>query len=76
MKIKNILAISEDKNSLGNIFRNKRFNFFNKKILSLTKPLKILDVGGVENYWVNRNFHGDNDYQILLINLNKQHTSY
>ena len=76
MKIKDILAISEDKNSLGNRFRNKRFNFFTKKILNLTKPLKILDVGGVENYWVNRNFHGDVNFQILLVNLKKQHTSF
>jgi len=71
MKFRNILESSENINSLGNKFRNKRFNFFEKKLHYLQFPLKILDIGGTESFWVNRNFHNKNDFFITLLNLTK-----
>ena len=64
-----IFASSEDPDSLGNRFRNRRFNFFEQQIQKLKKPIRILDVGGLESFWVNRNYHLKNDVQITLLNL-------
>lgn len=35
-----------DPNYLGSKFRAKRFLFFQEKIRSLPKPIRILDIGG------------------------------
>ena len=76
MNLKNIFDLSENKDSLGNQFRNKRFNFFFKKIKKIKKPVTILDVGGKINYWENRNLAGNNDYQITLLNIDLEESSY
>ena len=66
------LANYENPKSLGNRFREKRFAFFKSKIDGLDKPLKILDVGGTQLFWVNRGFHNNPDYHITLLNLHKE----
>ena len=82
-KIK-ILASSDEKASLGNKFREKRFQYFHSLISPLveekrnsgTLPLSILDLGGTESYWVNMSFHLNPDVQIKLVNLEKFATSH
>jgi predicted SAM-dependent methyltransferase len=64
-----IFASSEDVDSLGNRFRNRRFKFFEQQIQKLKKPIRILDVGGLESFWENRNYHLKNDIHITLLNL-------
>jgi predicted SAM-dependent methyltransferase len=59
----------DNPNSLGNRFRNRRFEFVSRQILSLPKPVKILDVGGTEKFWKNRGFVGKDGIQIFIINL-------
>ena len=54
MRIQNLFNSSDIKKSLGNCFRNRRFNFFLKKINQLKKPIKILNLGGKINFWENR----------------------
>ena len=54
MRIQNLFNSSENKKSLGNYFRNRRFNFFLKKFNQLKKPIKILNLGGKINFWENR----------------------
>lgn len=71
MRFKDIFATSDDTQSLGNKFRNKRIADFRSKIESLPKPLNILDVGGLESFWVNGGFADDPDYNISIINLNE-----
>jgi hypothetical protein len=71
-----IFASSEDIDSLGNRFRNRRFNFFEQQIQHLKKPIRILDVGGLASFWVNRNYHLKNDVQITLLNLEASSVSY
>jgi hypothetical protein len=69
------LAVSEDKKSLGNWFRDRRFPFFQNKVDSLVKsgelslPVKILDVGGCETFWANRGWNDNPNYEITLVNL-------
>jgi hypothetical protein len=73
----NLLASSDEKESLGNKFREKRFQFFQSLIEPLieekrksgTLPLTILDVGGTESYWVNMSYHLKPDISITLVNL-------
>lgn len=72
-----LFASSEEKRSLGNWFRKRRFEFFDKLIQSMLKekakngnlPLNILDVGGTESYWVNMSYHLNPDIKITLVNL-------
>ena len=72
---KNIFGDSRDKGSLGDRFRAKRFKLFQRFVDQLEKPLTILDVGGAESFWVNRNFQDRNEIQITLLNLEPQEVS-
>ena len=75
MSFINNLANYNNKNSLANRFRNKRFAFFETQFLKLGGGVKtILDVGGTESFWVNRGFHEKKDVQITLLNLTEFET--
>ena len=76
MIIKNIFKSSEEKDSLGNYFRNKRFKFFFDKINLLNKPISILDLGGKINFWENRGLTGHTDFKITLLNLEREVSKY
>ena len=69
MKFQDVFTSSDDTQSLGNKFRNKRIAFFKEKIKSLKKPITILDVGGLESFWVNGGFADNPDYAISILNL-------
>jgi len=76
LNFKSIFDISENKNSLGNKFRKKRFSFFLKKFDSLNKPITLLDIGGKINFWENRGLAGNNDYKITVLNIEKEKSNY
>ena len=76
MNFKNIFDISENKDSLGNQFREKRFLFFLKKINKMQKPVTILDIGGKINFWENRDLAGNNEYKITIVNIEKETSIY
>lgn len=76
MNFNSIFDISENKNSLGNQFREKRFSFFLKKINKLRKPVSILDVGGKINFWENRGLAGNLNYNITIVNIEKETSKY
>ena len=76
MIIKNIFKSSEEKDSLGNYFRNKKFKFFFDKINLLNKPISILDLGGKINFWENRGLTGHTDFKITLLNLEREVAKY
>lgn len=76
MKFQDIFASSDATNSLGNRFRNKRIADFKNKLINLPKPLTILDVGGLESFWVNSGFANDQDYRISILNLSKRPVHY
>lgn len=58
-----------DPDSLANRFRRRRFAFFRSLLPSVPKPLKILDVGGTEEYWENMGFDKEEGVKILILNL-------
>lgn len=76
MSIKNIFDSSDKPLSWGNRFRNKRFEFLRRKLETLPKPVKILDIGGLESFWTNRGYGNNPDYQITILNLDKRETSF
>ena len=76
MNFKEIFEISENKKSLGNRFRSKRFQFFLEKIEKFEKPLTILDVGGKVNFWENRGLAGNPNYKITIVNVEKEKSKY
>lgn len=75
MSIKDIFDASDKPQSWGNRFRNKRFEFLREKLEKLPKPVKILDIGGLESFWTNRGYGNDPDYQITILNLEKLEVS-
>lgn len=58
--------------SLNQRFRLKRFEFFKSLINDLPRPIKILDIGGTQNYWERMNFVKNDDIHITLLNLEEQ----
>jgi len=50
-------------------FRKKRIDFFKSFISSLPRPLKILDIGGSEDFWFNTGFYKEKDIEIWILNL-------
>ncbi len=76
LKFSELFEISENKNSLGNQFRSKRFKFFLEKIEKFKKPVTILDVGGKINFWENRGLTGNPNYIITIVNIEKEKSKY
>jgi hypothetical protein len=71
MSIKDIFKSSDDPQSWGNKFRDKRFKFLSAKLETMPKPVKILDIGGLESFWTNRGYGDNPDYHITILNLEK-----
>jgi hypothetical protein len=63
------LADGETPNSLSNKFRTRRFRQFEASVANLPRPLRILDVGGTNEFWENRGWAEREDVKILILNL-------
>ena len=55
--------------SPANKFRKERLKYFNELTSRLPRPVKILDVGGTENFWVQMGYYGNYDYDITILNI-------
>ncbi len=71
MKILRKLADPRSTSSLATITRKKNFALFISLISPLSRPLKILDIGGTKEYWEKMNFAREEDIEITLLNLSK-----
>ncbi|WP_235114924.1 methyltransferase domain-containing protein [Cyclobacterium qasimii] len=67
---------SSNSNSLGNQFRQKRMIFFKKELEKLPKPIKILDVGGYEDFWINAGLNDVGSIHITILNLDARETHF
>lgn len=56
--------------------RRKRFNFFLTQLGKLKKPVRILDVGGTQQFWDSMNFTDSSAVDVSLLNLSAQKTRY
>jgi hypothetical protein len=63
------LADDENPDSFSNKLRARRFRWFEDLAASLPRPLRILDVGGTNDFWEKRGWAGRADVQIFSLNL-------
>jgi hypothetical protein len=63
------LADDENPNSFSNKLRARRFRQFELLAASMPLPLRILDVGGTNDFWEKRGWVGRRDVQIFSLNL-------
>jgi len=63
------LADDEDPKSFSNKMRAKRFRQFEALVAPVPRPLRILDVGGTNDFWEQRGWAGRADVRILSMNL-------
>ncbi len=64
------IADNRRSDSLAAKLRKKRAAFFEHLIETLEKPIRILDVGGTENYWQLTGLSDINGVKIVLMNMN------
>jgi Methyltransferase domain len=71
LSIPNVRWLADDENpkSFSNQLRARRFRQFEKLTTPLPRPLRILDVGGTNDYWQQRGWAGRDDVQIFSLNL-------
>lgn len=55
--------------SLANSFRRKRLKLFLELADKYKKPVRVLDVGGTENYWKQMGLLGNPDYELVITNI-------
>lgn len=67
---------SSVQNSLGNNFRQKRMALFKNQLQQLKKPIRILDVGGYEDFWVNAGLANVPGIHITILNLEAGNSNY
>jgi hypothetical protein len=65
----------DNKDSLVNRMRDVRFRFFAERLSTLGNGrVTLLDVGGDEQFWINRGYEKQSRVQITLLNLREQVT--
>lgn len=75
MKILRRFADNAAAGSLANMLRRERFGFFQQLLALVPRPVRILDVGGTENFWRQMgaadgaNSLADGQISIVLLNL-------
>ncbi len=57
-----------ESNSLANRFRRNRLKIFEKLISDLPRPVRIVDLGGTENYWLQMGYLNKNEFRITIVN--------
>jgi len=59
-------------NSYANKFRRKRFKLFLDLIKNITKPVKIIDLGGTVNYWKQMGLTDPSEALITILNIEEE----
>ena len=63
------LANDDSPGSISQRFRERRFLLFERFVAPLPRPLRIVDVGGTNEFWERRGWAGRDDVEITLVNL-------
>lgn len=56
---------------LAEVLRKNRFILFKSLILTLPRPVNVLDVGGRQKFWEDMNFTEEADINLTILNLEK-----
>lgn len=78
INFKTLLAPSDNPDSMGIKFRNQRFRFFEKllhKEYQNSFPVKILDIGGMEYFWKDKDLVKNGLVEVNLLNLQAEQTT-
>jgi len=62
-------ADGSDPDSLSNRLRSRRFALFEALVSPLSRPIRILDIGGTNEFWQQRGWANRPDIQVLTLNL-------
>lgn len=65
------IADHSEKDSLASRFRQRRFARFRALVNEISGPVRILDVGGTEQFWHDMNFPSAENIHITLLNVEK-----
>ena len=68
MNLLRIIANIENKNSITNKIRRENFEVLKTLISSYNRKVKILDLGGTQEYWEMMNFTDPNLIDVILVN--------
>jgi Methyltransferase domain len=68
-------ADNRNPNSLAAKMRKRRFALFLKMLAALERPIKILDVGGTQDFWEVMGFGPQDGVSVALLNVYSQPTS-
>jgi hypothetical protein len=63
------LADDNDTTSLSHRMREQRFRMFKEACARLSRPLRILDIGGTTEFWEQRGWADRDDVSVTLVNL-------
>jgi SAM-dependent methyltransferase len=63
------LADNQQTDSLANRLRRKRFSLFLQLVSPLTRPVRILDVGGTPGFWTAMGVHANTGFDITVLNM-------
>lgn len=69
--MKTLRQLSDNTNpySLAHSFRKNRFKLFTDMLSKLTRPFRILDIGGTQSFWEMMNFRLPEGCEIQLLNI-------
>lgn len=63
------LADNTRSDSLANRLRRKRFAYFRALLAAVPRPLRILDVGGAQDFWLKMGFGDEQGVTIVITNI-------
>jgi Methyltransferase domain len=66
------LADDGSPTSISHRLRERRFRLFDQLAAGLPRPLRIIDLGGTNEYWERRGWADRDDVRITLVNLDPQ----
>jgi hypothetical protein len=69
MLVRRQLADDSAENSISHRMRERRFRLFEKLVEGMPRPIRMLDVGGTNDFWEHRGWAGREDVAITLVNL-------
>lgn len=75
MSLLKFLGDNSDPRSLATRMRKRRFNFFLSLVDGLERPLRILDVGGTQQFWDMMGSERLDGVHVTLLNLQAEKTS-
>ena len=67
---------NRDADSLSTKFRKRRFRLFRSLVDSIPRPLRILDVGGTQDFWEKMEFTNEPEVEIMILNISKVPVRY